>query len=269
MSGAATHRHRVPSVALAITLGLGLIWLAPGIFAPQSPVQGDLLARLQPPGAAHLFGTDQLGRDIWARTVHGLGQTLQAGLLAVAISFAGGVLLGTLAGVAGRLVDAMILRFNDLLLAIPTLILVLLLIAGLSRDTAIIAVAVGIAGIPRFTGLMRAEVLRIRATDYVEAARIAGTTSPRVVAGHILPNALPAALAILVVEFAHHLLIIASFTFLGLGTPGPQPELGLILSEGRNYLATAWWITTLPGAVFVLLVLSLSLAGRRLLHGTR
>lgn len=257
-----------------LVLGLAALvivaaWVAPGLFASQPIDTGDLLERLQTPSLAHLFGTDHLGRDLWARAIHGLGHTLNAGLLSISISFVFGVGLGIAAGLGNRWVDNVVMRGVDMVLALPALVVVILLVSSIARETLIVAVAVGFAGIPRFARPARAEVSRVRTYEYVEAAIVCGLSRTRAALQHVVPNAMPAVLAIVAVEFALHLLVIASFTFLGLGSPGPAPELGQVVSEGRNYLASAWWVTSLPGALLVGVVLVFSSIGRIFLNAKK
>ncbi|RMI31324.1 ABC transporter permease [Nocardia stercoris] len=238
--------------------------VVPGWFAPGDPLTGVPAAKLSAPSAAHWFGTDNLGRDTYTRVVHGAGLSITATLAAVAIGLVAGTLIGSIAGTAGGVTDSALMRAVDVLLAVPELLSALALIAVLGPGTRNVAVAVGIALVARFARVMRSEVVRVRRAPYVEAAFAAGVRWPVVLVRHVLRNTYPPVLALTAVEFGNAVLVIASLSFLGYGSKPPAPEWGSLISEGRNFLATAWWTTTLPGLVIVVLVLSAQRIGRAL-----
>ncbi|NJC69901.1 ABC transporter permease [Planosporangium thailandense] len=249
--------------------GLMLAWLAiavavlwatvPGLFTGHDPINGVPAEKLQAPSAAHLFGTDALGRDLLARVVHGSARSLSGGFVAVAVGLVVGTLLGLLAGSVGGLLDELVMRVVDVLLAVPGLLLALTAIILLGAGTTNVAIAVGIGSVAAFARLTRSEVVRVRRTDYVEAAFGSGGRFFTVLRRHVLPNSLGPVVALAAVQFGSAILAISTFSFLGYGAKPPDPEWGLLIAEGRNYLATSWWLTTLPGLVVVLVVVA---AGR-------
>lgn len=240
-------------IALAV-----LSALAPDLIAPYGPLDSAPANRLQPPSPAHLFGTDALGRDVFSRTVHGAVLSLSGAAIAVSLGLLAGVTIGVLSGYFGGLLDAAVMRLVDVLLAIPNLLLSMAIVVTFGFGTWNAALAVGVASIAVFARLARAEVLRVRALDYVEAARGSGVGSVGIILRHILPNSITPVLALAALHFGSAILAIATLGFLGLGTPPPTPEWGLLVAEGRDFLALAWWMTTLPGLVIVAVVLSAS-----------
>lgn len=242
---------------------LALGWaLFPSVFASGDPLTGVPAQKFQGPSAEHWFGTDNLGRDLYTRMVHGAGLSLTATLSAVAIALVAGSILGLLSGSIGGLVDTVIMRFVDVLLSIPSLLLSLALVTALGFGTRNVAVAVGVSLIANFARVMRSEVLRVRQAPYVEAAHACGVRSYTVLARHVLPNSYQPVLALAAVEFGMAVLAVSALSFLGYGAKPPTPEWGSLISEGRNFLATAWWLTTLPGLVIIAVVLSAQRLGR-------
>ncbi|WP_433756093.1 ABC transporter permease [Nocardia sp. CA-135398] len=242
---------------------LALGWaLFPSVFASGDPLTGVPAQKFQSPSARHWFGTDNLGRDLYTRMVHGAGLSLTATLSAVAIALVAGSILGLLSGSIGGFVDTVIMRFVDVLLSIPSLLLSLALVTALGFGTRNVAVAVGVSLIANFSRVMRSEVLRVRQAPYVEAAHAAGVRWYTVLARHVLPNSYQPVLALAAVEFGMAVLSVSALSFLGYGAKPPTPEWGSLISEGRNFLATAWWMTTLPGLVIIVVVLSAQRLGR-------
>ncbi|MEW9265985.1 ABC transporter permease [Kineococcus endophyticus] len=261
---------RHPDLLLAgFVLLVVLAWaVAPSLFTGQDPVQGVTADRLQGPSAAHLFGTDHLGRDLFARVVHGSRLTLQATVLAVLIGLVVGTLVGLVAGFLRGIVDDVLMRVVDVLLSIPALLLSMALITALGFGTVQVAIAVGIGTVANFARVMRSEVLKVSASPYVEAARASGVRTTGVLFRHVLPNAAGPVLALSALEFGVAVLAVSALSFLGFGAPPPAPEWGSLVSGGRDYLATAWWLTTLPGLVVVAVVLSANRVARALERGT-
>ena len=233
-----------------------LMAFAPQWFTEFNPLDGIAGAQRLAPQAGHWLGTDQLGRDVWSRIVYGAGHSLSAALAAVAMGLVVGTALGTVAGALGGRVEAVVMRIVDILLAIPSLLLSLTVIILLGFGTLNAAMAVGVAAIASFARLSRAEVVRIRHSDYVEAAYGSGGTFLAVFWRHILPNALSPVLAFATLQFGQAILALSTLSFLGYGTPPPVPEWGLLIAEGRNYLSTAWWLTTFPGIAVIAVVLA-------------
>jgi len=249
---------RTPSLLVAWVVVLVVVgWaLAPGLFTDVSPLTGDASASFLPPSAEHLFGTDRLGRDMFARTVHGTSTTLSATLIAVLVAFTVGALLGLAAGYLGGLVDTAVMRVVDVFLAIPSLLLAMVVVTMLGYSTQNIALAVGISSIASFARVMRSEVMRVARSDYVEAAHGLGVRRSGVVWTHVLPNSLGPVLALAALEVGTAVLAVASLGFLGYGAPPPTPEWGLLVAEGRDYVAVHPWISILPGLLVAALVLS-------------
>ncbi|MDO9711474.1 ABC transporter permease [Paracraurococcus lichenis] len=251
---------RLPPLGLAAAwavLAPVLAWaLLPGLFAAQNPLEGLPGQQLRPPDAAHWFGTDGLGRDQLARVVYGARESLLGASLAVLVGFSAGTALGVLAGAAGGLPEAVVMRLVDTLLAIPSLLLSLSVIVLLGFGSVNAAVAVGIVSVAHFARLARAEVLRVRHADYVEAAFGSGGRFLAVLWRHVLPNALTSVLALAALQFGSAILALATLGFLGYGAPPPTPEWGLLIAEGRDFLGRAWWLTAAPGVVVILVVLA-------------
>lgn len=261
-----------------IGLGISSVFVALVLlaaFVPQALTSGDPLAvnpaaALQPPSAAHIFGTDYVGRDLYTRVVYGASLSLQGSVIAVLIALVVGSLIGMLsgyvggAGRVGALLDTAIMRIVDVILAIPGLLLSMTVVAALGFGTINVAIAVGVASVAVFARLMRAEVHRVRAMRYIEAARLVGSSRTRILFRHILPNSIGTALTLAALEFGGAILAFSALSFLGYGAQPPQPEWGSLVNDGRQYMMTAWWLTTLPGLVIVLAVLSANRISRAL-----
>jgi len=261
-------RRLEPTLVLAVAVvAVVLAWaLVPGLFTSHDPVVGVPADKLQAPSAAHPFGTDALGRDLLARVIHGAGESLTGALIAVGVGLIVGTALGVLAGSAGRIVDDVIMRIVDVLLSVPALLLMLSILILLGFGTTNAAIAVGVSAVASFARLSRSEVVRVRRSDYVEAAFAGGARFLPVLWRHVLPNSVGAVVALAALQFGTAVIAISTLGFLGYGAPPPTPEWGLLIAEGRNYIATSWWLTTLPGLVLVAVVLSanrISVALRR------
>lgn len=243
----------VSAVVLLLAVGFALF---PSVFASGDPLRGVPAEKLQGPSAAHWFGTDNLGRDVYTRVVHGAGLSLTATLVAVGIALVVGSLVGLLSGALGGGVDAVLMRIVDVLLSIPALLLSLALVTALGFGTMNVAIAVGVSLVANFARVMRSEVLRVRKALYVEAAFACGVRWRTVLRRHVLRNSYAPVTALAAVEFGMAVLAVSSLSFLGFGAVPPTPEWGSLISEGRNYLAAAWWMTTLPGLVIVAVVLA-------------
>ncbi|MGI6877980.1 ABC transporter permease [Microbacterium sp. gxy059] len=246
-----------PGLVLSIAvLVVALAWaVAPTLFASTSPT-ATVGPALEAPGAAHWFGTDATGRDVFARVVHGSSQSIIAALVAVLVGLVVGLALGVTAGAVGGAVDEIIMRVVDVLLAIPGLLLSLSVVLLLGFGTTNAAIAVGVTSIAVFARLARSQVVSVRVSEYVEAAYGSGGTFGSVLWRHVLPNSLTPVVALAALQLGSAILQISTLGFLGYGAPPPTPEWGLLISEGRDYVATAWWLTVLPGAVVAAVVLS-------------
>ena len=237
---------------------------APGLFAGFDPNATAPADKLQPPNPVHWFGTDDLGRDLFARVVHGSTLSLRAGCLAVGIALGAGLGLGVLSGFAGGRVDALVMRGIDVLLALPGFLLALVVVTAIGFGTVPVAIAVGIGLVPGFARTTRAEVLRVKTLPYVEAARLGGARWGRIVLTHVLPNAWGPVAVLATLDFGSAVLATAGLGFLGFGAAPPAAEWGSLMASGRRFLVTAPWLSLLPGLVAMLLVFSLNHIARTL-----
>ncbi len=248
-------------LAAVVAASAAAPWLAPA-----DPVRPSFAQRLRPPQglggiAAHPLGTDNLGRDILARLLYGgrLSLVLAAG--AVALAAGVGVLVGLLAGLVGGRLDDLVMRLADVQLACPVIMLAIAIVAVVGTSPAALVSVLALSGWVLYARTVRAAVLTIRETDYVEAARTLGAGDVRLVTRHILPNTLAPILVLASSQFATMVLLESGLSFLGLGLQPPQPSWGLMLAEGRDYLSNAWWLATVPGIAISLVVLGANLLG--------
>ena len=241
---------------LVAALSLAAPWLA-GV----DPLATAPAAQLMPPSLSHPAGTDLLGRDVWSRLLWGGRLSLGAGLFATTLAVLPGTLLGLLAGYAGGRLDMILMRVVDVLLAFPSLLLALTIVALLGPGLVSATLAVGLAGIPRFGRVVRGGVLAVRSEPFVEAARVVGCRPQRIVLRHVAPNALSAIIVLSSLELGYALLNIGALSFLGLGTQPPTPEWGIMLAEGRLLLRHAPWVSAFPGLAITLSVLAVNLVG--------
>ncbi len=243
-----------------IFLILALLIVLSAIFAPivsggVDPTAGDLSQAIQPPSSSHIFGTDKMGRDIYARVIYGARTSLVASFSIVILVFVVGMLLGILAGYFGGIVDTVIMRIADMMLAFPGLVLALAVagIMGASVRNAILAIA--LVTWPKYARLARSLVMKIRHRDYVEAAIVTGSKTSYMLSRYMLPNALPTLVITAATDIGSMMLELAALSFLGFGAVPPTPEWGLMLSEGRAYMQSAPWLMVFPGlAIFVTVV---------------
>lgn len=245
-------------LAGAVLIIVLLFAVAPQLFTAYDPIKGLPGQQLKPPSAAHLLGTDSLGRDLYARLVYGAVHSLSGALAAVGIGLFAGTALGVLAGSIGGRTDTAIMRLADVLLSIPALLLSLSIIILLGFGTINAAIAVGITSVASFARIVRSEVITVRRSEYVEAAFGSGGTFLSVLIRHVLPNSLTSVIAFAALQVGWAILQLSTLGFLGYGAPPPTPEWGLLIAEGRNYIATAWWLTAAPGIAVVLVVLSVN-----------
>lgn len=217
--------------------------------------------RLKPPSAEHWLGTDEVGRDILARIVHGARISLPVAFVTIAIATVVGGLLGAVAGYGSRRVDNIIMRIMDVFLAIPSILLSIALVAALGTSMTNMMLAISISNIPPFARIVRSAVLSIKNEEYIEAARAIGASDKRIILQHILPNCLAPIIVQATLSIAGSILAIASLSFIGLGISPPTPEWGSMLSTGRQYFRSAWWVCAFPGIAIMLTILSLNLLG--------
>jgi len=260
-------------VALAVLLPIVLAALAAPLY-PRAPTAQDLRSTLRPPGTVsaagvtYPLGTDQLGRDLAARLLHGTRTSLWVGAAALAIAMAIGTVLGLLAGYFGGAIDSIVTGVTETLMTLPFILLAIAIIAAVGASTTVVVLTLGLTGWVSFAKLVRAKTLELRDEDYVQAARALGARHGRALGRHVLPNVAPLLLVDGTLQFGALVLAEAGLSFLGLGIRPPTPTLGGILAEGQVFLAVAWWISTLPGLVLLLMVLAINLLGDTLRDAT-
>ena len=254
-------RNRLVLAGLAMVLGLILIAALADLIAPYDPIANNVRAALQPPSSYYFFGTDRFGRDVFTRVVYGSRLSLLVALVSVTISATVGVALGLVSGYYRGWIDNLIGRVMDVFFSFPALLLAIAVAAmlGPGLNNAIIAITVVYA--PLFGRVVRGPVLVERGKEYVEAARVLGASSPRVVLLHVFPNVLSPLTVQATITFSHAILLEAYLSFLGLGTQPPFPSWGTMLQEGRTFLETAPWMSIFPGLAIMLAVLAFNLLG--------
>jgi peptide/nickel transport system permease protein len=261
LSWRAFRRNRLAMLGLGLILLLLIVAaLAPWI-SPYEPNVQNLRLRLQPPSAAHWLGTDELGRDILSRIIHGSRITLYIVTLVVVIAAPLGLLIGTVSGYFGGWIDAVLMRVTDIFLAFPRLILALAFVAALGPGIENAVIAIAITAWPTYARVARAETLTLRRSDFIAAARIQGTGSLRIIGRHIMPLCLPSVIVRITLDMAGIILTAAGLGFLGLGAQPPAPEWGAMISTGRAYLLDQWWVATMPGIAICLVSLGFNLLG--------
>lgn len=234
--------------------------LAPWI-SPYDPGEINLSMVLAPPSAAHPFGTDQLGRDVLSRMIWGARISLKVGFVAVGIAVVIGAILGALAGYYGRWIDALIMRFVDIMLCFPAFFLILAVIAFLEPSIWNIMVVIGVTGWMGITRLVRADFVSLREREFVQAARAIGAHDGRIIFGHILPNAMASILVAATLGVAGAILTESALSFLGIGVQPPTPSWGNILTAGKDNIDIAWWLSLFPGLAILVTVLGFNLLG--------
>jgi peptide/nickel transport system permease protein len=263
------HAGRLSPTALAGGLLLVLTVLASAlapVLAPADPVKPTFSRRLAPPwglGGAptHVLGTDNLGRDILARLLHGGRVSLALAAASVIIAAAAGIVVGLAAGWGGEWIDAILMRAADVQLAFPVIMLAIAIVAVVGTSPAALVGVLALSGWVLYARTVRANVLTIRRLEYVEAAYTLGASDLRIIIRHILPNTLAPILVIGSSQFATMVLLESGLSFLGMGIQAPRPSWGLMLAEGRDYLSNAWWLATVPGLAISLVVLGANLLG--------
>lgn len=242
--------------AAAVLLVVGVAAVAPGLLTSVNPVDVAPAERLSAPSVNHVFGTDQLGRDVFARMIHGTGASLSAALIAVCIAVVGGTLVGVVTGYVGGWADRIGMRLVDVMLAVPGLLLSMVVIAATGGGTVELGVAVGVAGIAGAARIIASRTQQLRSAPFVEAALVSGWRRPTVVVRHVLPHLWSTGAAVASVEFGQAVLAVAALGFLGFGPPPPAPEWGAMVADGRAFLAASWWLTVIPAVVITVVVLA-------------
>ncbi|MBC7232720.1 MAG: ABC transporter permease [Chloroflexi bacterium] len=254
-------RNRGAIVGLSLLILEVLIAIAAPLVAPYNPLEQSPLAALKGPSTKHLFGTDDVGRDILSRVIYGARISLRVGLISVSIAATIGTTLGIIAGFYGGRLDSVIMGLANVLLAFPGILLALAIIAVLGPGLFNVMIAVGIGGIPTYIRVARGSTLSIRNCDYVTGARAVGCNNNRIMLRYILPNALPPLIVLMTVGVAGAILTASGLSFLGLGAQPPTPEWGAMLNAGRTYLRQAWWVAVFPGLAITITVLSINMLG--------
>ncbi|MFQ5538684.1 MAG: ABC transporter permease [Gemmatimonadota bacterium] len=233
------------------------------LIAPYDPTAlgADLAGRFAPPSAAHLLGTDQLDRDVLSRILYGARISLSIGFVAVGIAVTIGTLVGAVAGYAGGVVDRMLMRFVDMVMAFPRLILLIAIVALVEPSIFLIVAVLGLTLWPTTARIVRGEILKLREAEFVLAARALGFSTPRIIFRHLVPNALAPVIVTATLGIGNTIVLEAGLSFLGLGVQPPTPSWGSMVADGRAHLLDAWWISTFPGLAIVFTVLAFNLVG--------
>jgi peptide/nickel transport system permease protein len=248
-------------VGMAIVIALLLMAIFAPLLAPGSPYAQDLTQRLLPPSADHWFGTDELGRDIYRRVVHGGRVTLTIVLLVAVIVAPVGLAIGTAAGFFGGLLDTVLMRITDIFLAFPRLILALAFVAALGPGIENAVIAIALTAWPPYARVARAETLTLRESDFISAVRLQGASSLRILIRHVMPLCLSSVIIRVTLDMAGIILTAAGLGFLGLGAQPPIPEWGAMVSSGRSFLLDQWWVATIPGIAIFVVSLGFNLLG--------
>lgn len=254
-------RNRRTLIGLVIVLFVILLAAAGPVLAPYDPTSANFDLILERPTLSHLNGTDNFGRDVLTRVLYGYRVSLLVAIASVAAAVVVGGPLGLLAGYFGNVVDNLIMRPLDLLMAFPAILLAVSLVAIAGTGTGVLIVALAVIWVPIMARILRGSVLAVRAEEYVEAARSLGASAPRVMLRHVLPNSLGPLIVQASISMGIAILIEAALSFIGLGTQPPNPSLGLMLSEGRDFMREAPWVVTFPGLAIMLAVLGFNLLG--------
>jgi len=255
-------RNRLALVGLAIVLALVLVAIFADLLAPYSAYTGDLrTTRLLPPSWAHWMGTDDQGRDILSRLIHGSRITLFVVVLVAVLAAPIGLVVGTVAGYAGGLVDAALMRLTDIFLAFPRLILALAFVAALGPGIENAVIAIAVTSWPPYARMARAETLGLRQSDFIAAVRLLGASPGRIVLRHIMPLCVSSVIVRVTLDMAGIILTAAGLGFLGLGAQPPMPEWGAMIANGRLYVLDQWWVAAAPGAAIFLVSLAFNLLG--------
>lgn len=254
-------RNRGAVIGGSLLIGVTLLSAAAPAIAPYDPLAQAPAEAFAPPGPRHWFGTDNFGRDVFSRVLHGGQISLRVGLISVGIASSVGVVLGLLAGYRGNRTDGVIMRATDALMAFPGILLALVVVSILRPGLSSVMIAVGVAGIPTYARVVRGVVLAEREQLYIEAARVVGCPDRVIMLRHLLPSVVPALIVLATLGMGQAILTAASLSFIGMGARPPIPEWGSMLSAGRDYLRQAWWVATFPGLAIFTVALAINMLG--------
>lgn len=255
---------RPAQIGGGIIVLLALCALSAGVIAPYDPYKLNTADRLKPPSARYWLGTDDLGRDQFSRIIYGTRTTLLIGVISVAIAMAIGIPLGVVSGYYGGRADLLIMRWIDIMLAFPYILLALAIVATLGPNLRNAMIAIGVSSVPGWARLVRGNVLAVRSTDYVTAAQALGASDGRVMVAHVLPNTLSSAVVLATLQYPAAVLAAAALSFVGLGAQPPSPEWGALLIGARDWIWTAPWLVNYPGVAIFLTILGFNLFGNAL-----
>ncbi|MGW6118290.1 ABC transporter permease [Nocardia sp. NPDC055165] len=259
-----TRRHWTVALALLVVVTI-LAWaIVPQLFTGYDPLAVNPAQKLKPPSGEHWFGTDQLGRDLYARIVYGARASLLGSAIAVGVGVLVGSLLGAVAGWFAGFPDSAVMRLIDVVLSIPGFLLAITIVVLLGFGVWQAGIAVGLTSSATFARLIRSEVVKARTSTYVEAATTSGASTGAILLRHVIPNSIAPTVSLVTVQFGIAIIWIASLSFLGLGAQPPDPEWGRLVSDGRNYIATRGWLTLWPGLTIVVMVLATNHLSRHL-----
>ena len=254
-------KSKTAIIGLIMLSVLVLLAIFADVITPYDAEKSDAANRLQLPSWEHLFGTDELGRDIFTRIAMGTRISLLVGIVSVTVSAVGGIILGSLAGYYGGKVDPLIMRFVDIWMAIPSLLLNITIVAVLGVGLQNVMIAIGISSIPGYCRTIRASILSIKSSDFIEASKACGASDLYLIATHIIPNSLAPLIVQATLRMGASILVCASMSFMGLGVVPPTPEWGAMLSTGRSFLRDYPHLCTFPGAAIMYTVLAMNLLG--------
>lgn len=249
--------NRKARLALLIFIPILLLSFITPFLPLQEPLQTNVRASLSSPSLEHPFGTDKLGRDVFSRTMSGIKVSLMIGFIVAAIALVFGIVLGTMSGFLGKFMDRTIMGIVDIFLAFPSLLLAIGMVSVLGAGIVPVVIAISLSDIPRFIRLQRSIVLSLKTRTFIDAARTVKASQFWIMRKHIVPNTIAPLLVAASIAAANAILVEASLSFLGLGIAPPAPSLGNIIREGQIYLQQAWWISTLPGVIILLIAIAL------------
>lgn len=262
-----TVRGHIPLFPTLILATLVVTAVLAAWLAPHSPTEGDIMRKLLPPvwqergTREHPLGTDRFGRDVLSRIIYGSRISLAVSVVVIGVSGTLGTLVGLIAGYRGGRTDAVLMRLTDIGLSLPTILIAVVLVAVSEPSFRNVILVIALLLWPRFARQIRGEALAIKEQDFVALAVVAGRSSAWIISRHIFPNVVPTLLVISTLQVGYVILLEGSLSFLGVGVPPPNPAWGLMIADGRGFLATAWWITLLPGLAMMLTVLAVNLLG--------